>query len=224
MSTRESVSPSSKVELVSSSRLLTRAFSKQGDQIAYGIGLYCSQAKSSRFDPPQRVNQTGPFNTPRRSPDRLEQSAVAYLVSRPRRPLIRQAPRPGAANLSTTCVVCPSGSERPRPLHFLATHHSSPATNMDSISPRFYFTAPCNHFSLNAFHNISEKVKFLLNHVSSRFGFTDSSILSSNSESLLEIKSLKSKIENTAPGEGGLFYFQKALIRIKNLLSAGQDS
>ncbi len=31
----------------------------------------------------------------------------------------------------------------------------------DSVSCPVYFTAPCNHFSLKAFHNISDKVNFL---------------------------------------------------------------
>src|SRR3954463_1956755 len=32
------------------------------------------------------------------------------------------------------------------------------------VSPEFYFTARCNRFSLKAFHNISDKVKFLSHH------------------------------------------------------------
>jgi hypothetical protein len=57
----------------------------------------------------------------------------------------------------------PSGPSLSRPAT-PATRHSPPATNLDSISPRFYFTAPCNPFSVNAFHNISDKVKFLSHH------------------------------------------------------------
>src|SRR4051812_45800365 len=37
------------------------------------------------------------------------------------------------------------------------------------VSPEFYFTAPCNHFSLKAFHNISDKVKILFNPISHPF-------------------------------------------------------
>src|SRR3954467_7984837 len=107
----------------------------------------------------------------------------------------------------------PSGPSLSRPAT-PATRHSPPATNLDSISPQFYFTAPCNCFSLNPFHNISDKVKFLLNHVSSRFGFTDSSILSSNPESLLEIKNLvgagqDSKVKNSASSQGLLPFFSQ---------------
>src|SRR4051812_9064616 len=39
----------------------------------------------------------------------------------------------------------------------------------DSVSCPVYFTAPCNRFSLNAFHNISDKVKILFNPISHPF-------------------------------------------------------